>query len=153
VDLEALSPDAPGARLLDGFVRSDDPNLVAAVRAASDGLGAQVVFDAVGGIMFEKALACLGHRGRLVEISATGKRRVDFDLADFYHNESQLFGADSRKLDLTASARILKAHVPAFERSDYKPPVVSQVFGLEDGRAAYEAAAKSGGGRVVIRPG
>ena len=55
--------------------------------------------------MFRSALNCLALRGRLVEIAATGQREVSFDLADFYHNESRLFGVDTLKRDLTASAR------------------------------------------------
>jgi hypothetical protein len=51
-------------------------------------------------------------RGRLVEIAATGQREVSFDLVDFYHNESRLFGGDTLKRDLTASAEVLDALTP-----------------------------------------
>jgi XapX domain-containing protein len=44
--------------------------------------------------------------GRLVEIAATGQREVSFDLIDFCHNESRLFGVDTLKHDLTASAKV-----------------------------------------------
>ena len=47
-------------------------------------------FEAFGGVMFRTALQCLGFRGKVVEIAATGRREVSFDLADFYHNESRL---------------------------------------------------------------
>jgi NADPH:quinone reductase len=57
--------------------------------------------------MFRSALTCLALRGRLVEIAATGQREVSFDLVDFYHNESRLFGVDTLKRDLAASAQIL----------------------------------------------
>ncbi|MEJ1977742.1 MAG: hypothetical protein WDN49_18160 [Acetobacteraceae bacterium] len=33
----------------------------------------EVVFDSVGGVVFEKALGALGHRRRLVEIGSTGR--------------------------------------------------------------------------------
>jgi NADPH:quinone reductase len=82
-------------------------DLPAEVRAATEGKGADVVFDLVGGMMFRSALKCLAWRGRLVEIAATGRREVSFDLADFYHNESRLFGVDTLKRDLTASAEVL----------------------------------------------
>ena len=36
-------------------------------------------------------------------------REVSFDLADFYHNESRLYGVDTLKRDLTASAAVLEA--------------------------------------------
>jgi hypothetical protein len=37
---------------------------------------------------------------------------VSFDLVDFYHNESRLFGGDTLKRDLTASAEVLDALTP-----------------------------------------
>jgi NADPH:quinone reductase len=68
-----------------------------------------VVFDTVGGLMFEPALKSLRHRGRLLEITSAGDRRVGFDLLDFYHNESQLFGIDTRARDAVASSILLEA--------------------------------------------
>jgi NADPH:quinone reductase-like Zn-dependent oxidoreductase len=41
---------------------------------------ADVIFDSVGGPMFEPALRSLGHRSRQVEITSVGDRRVSFDL-------------------------------------------------------------------------
>jgi hypothetical protein len=48
---------------------------------ARRGGGAQFIFDAVRGPMFEPALQALGHRVRQVEITSVGDRRVSFDLA------------------------------------------------------------------------
>ncbi len=84
-------------------------DLPAEVRAATGGRAADVVFDLVGGVMFRNAVNSLALRGRLVEIAATGQREVSFDLADFYHNESRLYGVDTQKRDLTASAEVLEA--------------------------------------------
>ena len=85
------------------------------VARATDGRGAQVIFDAVGGPMFEPGLKALGHYGRQVEIASVGNRRVSFDLLDFYHNESRLFGVDTRHRDATASAALLEALTPFFD--------------------------------------
>jgi NADPH:quinone reductase len=74
----------------------------------------------VGGVMFRSALKCLAPRGRLVEIAATGQREVSFDLADFYHNQSRLFGIDTLKRDLTASAQVLDALTPGLVAGDYR---------------------------------
>jgi NADPH2:quinone reductase len=73
------------------------------------------VFDSVGGVLFERSLRSAANRGRLVEIALTGQRRVDFDLIDFYHNETRILGADTRKLDAVESGKILAALVPGFE--------------------------------------
>jgi NADPH:quinone reductase len=142
-------PLPPAGALLDDFVDSD-ADVPDAVRRLTGGLGADVVFDSVGGVMFERAVRCAAHRGRVVEIGATGKRRVDFDLIDFYHNETQLLGADTRKLDASASGRILAALVPGFESGLYRAPTIAETHPLADGVAAYRAVERGSRGRVVI---
>ena len=102
--------------------------------------------------MFRTALACLGLRGRLIEISATGQREVTFDLADFYHNEGRIVGVDTLKLDLVAAGDILEALRPGFENGDYSPPAIARIFPMSDAAAAYQAVADGQGGRVVLRP-
>jgi NADPH:quinone reductase-like Zn-dependent oxidoreductase len=151
VDRHAPHPEAPiravAERLIIGA--SDPP---AAVRAATGGRGADVVFDAVGGVMFRTALGCLALRGRLIEISATGQREVTFDLPDFYHNESRLFGVDTLKRDLVASARILDALTAGFEAGDYRAPPIGQTVPLAAAREGYRKVAAGAAGRIVVMP-
>jgi NADPH2:quinone reductase len=142
-------PPPPAGELIDTFV-STEGDVAAQVKELTGGKGAEVVFDAVGGVMFEAALRSLRHRGRLVEISGTGKRRVDFDLIDFYHNELRIFGADTRKLDAVVSARILSSLAPGFENGSYRGPTIARAYPLADGVAAYEAVARGTRGRVVL---
>jgi NADPH:quinone reductase-like Zn-dependent oxidoreductase len=130
---------------------ADAPTIAAAVRGATDGRGADVVLDCVGGMMFRHALDCLAPRGRVVEMSATGAREVTFNIADFYHNESRLIGIDSLKLDLTASAEVLEALRPGFDAGDYRPAPIARRFALGDVVAAYQAVADGEQGRVVLR--
>ena len=61
--------------------------------------GVDVVFDVVGGPMFEPALRSLGLGGRQVAIASTGESRVSFDLVEFYHNRAHLIGVDSNKFE------------------------------------------------------
>jgi len=151
VDRSAPHPDAAIGRIAESMiVGATDP--AAAVREATQGRGADVVFDAVGGVMFRQALACLAIGGRLIEISATGVREVSFDLADFYHNESRLIGVDTLKLDLVRSAEVLEALRPGFEAGDYEPAPIARIFSLRDAVAAYQAVAGGERGRVVLRP-
>jgi NADPH:quinone reductase len=56
------------------------------VRELTKGHGADVVFDTVGGPMFEIALKSLANRDSVLEISSVGERRVSFDLIDFAIN-------------------------------------------------------------------
>jgi len=131
---------------------ADGAEVPNAVRGATDGRGADVVLDCVGGVMFRHALDCLAPGGRLVEMSVTGAREVTFNLADFYHNESRMFGIDTLKLDLVQTASMLDALALGFEAGDYLPARIAQRFPLSDAVAAYEAVAAGEPGRVVLEP-
>ena len=148
VDRAPPPPESPAAALIDAFVGTND--FATEVRRLTGGRGAEVVFDTVGGVMFEPSLAALSHRGRLVEISGTGKRRVEFDVVDFYHNEGRIFGADSRKLDTLASAKVLSDLVPGFESGQYRAPIVAETYPLADGVTAYGSVSRGTRGRVVL---
>src|SRR6202043_2148420 len=113
------------------------------------GNGADVVFDLVGGVMFRSAVNSLALRGRLVEIAATGQREVTFDLADFYHNESRLFGVDTLKRDLTASAEVLDALTPGFIAGDSQAAQSPEFRGLGGTRGPYRKVPPGPAGRIV----
>jgi NADPH2:quinone reductase len=87
--------------------------------------------------MFRAAVNSLALRGRLVEIAATGQREVSFDIADFYHNESQLYGVDTLKRDLTASAEVLAAPTPGFIAGEYRAAPITETCGPGDAEEAY----------------
>jgi len=108
----------------------------AGVREATRGHGADVVFDLVGGPMFEKCLTVLAWRGRQVAISSSLEPRVSFNLVDFYHNESRLFGVDSLKLSFAETAEILCNLTPGFESGEFPPPQVL-TFPLAEGPKVY----------------
>jgi NADPH:quinone reductase len=143
---------APSANLADFLLDSGDPEMGSQLRAHTAGRGADVIFNTAGGPVFGIALTLLAHRGRQVEITSPTERRVTFDLVDFYHNESQLFGLDTLKRDLTASGRILEKLRPGFDSGVYQSPIVSKTMPLADAQQAYELVAKGERGRVVLKP-
>jgi NADPH:quinone reductase-like Zn-dependent oxidoreductase len=151
VDRQAPLDDAPIRSIAEALIIGA-ADLGAAVKQATGGRGADVVFDCVGGVMFRPALACLALRGRLVEISSTGSREVSFDLVDFYHNESRLFGVDTLKRDLVASAKILDALAEGFEAGDYRAAPTAASFPLGEAAAAYKRVAEGALGKVVLHP-
>jgi NADPH:quinone reductase len=142
----------PAASCADLLVDSRDPEMGSQLRAHTAGRGADVIFNAAGGPVFGIALGLLAPRGRQVEITSPTERRVVFDVVDFYHNESQLFGVDTLKRDLTASGRILEKLLPGFEAGSYQPAAISQVLPLAQAPLAYELVAKGEAGRVVLKP-
>lgn len=144
-------PDAPIHGIAERLI-IDAKDLAAEGRAATSGNGANVVFDLVGGAMFRSAVNSLGVGGRLIEIASTGQREVSFDLIDFYHNESSLFGVDTLKRDLEASAKVLDALTPGFVAGDYRAAPIAQTYGLGQAQEAYRNVGAGAQGRIVLRP-
>jgi NADPH:quinone reductase len=151
VERSAPRPDAPICAIAETLIVGAR-DLPAEVRAATCGKGADVVLDLVGGVMFRNALKSLSLRGRLVEIASTGQREVSFDLVDFYHNEGRLFGVDTLKRDLTASAEVLDALAPGFAAGDYRAAPIEKTCELGRAQEAYRAVAAGAAGRIVLRP-
>ena len=127
---------------VDAWIDLETTDLATGARALTSGCGADVVFDVVGGAMFEKCLAAVAWRGRQVAISSSPESRVAFNLVDFYHNESRLFGVDSLKLGFEKTADILRQLVPWFESGAFPPPSFS-AFSLEEGPRLYRDIAES----------
>ncbi len=138
----------------DVVVNLGDEELQKAVFAATEGKGANVILDTVGGSMVEKCLEVLAHKGRLTEISAPAKEpRVSFDLRDFYHREARLFGVDSRVQGVSGCAPILEALTPGFEANAFLPPSAIESYALEDAVKAYEQVLnRSTSSKVVLAP-
>lgn len=144
-------PGTPAADVITAFVPLD-AEVGTEVKRLTGGRGADVVYDAVGGVTTHAALASLAPRGRLVVVSAVGPRTVDIDLVSLYRNETRILGVNSLKLDLVASARVLEAINPYFQSGAFRPPPIAGTYPLQDGVAAYQAVAKGSPGRIVIQP-
>jgi NADPH:quinone reductase len=125
----------------DAFINTQQKDLPAEVKALTNGRGVDVVLDAVGGPVFEPALKSLGLDGRQVVITSVGKRRVEFDLMDFYRNRQRLLGVDTAKLTGAQIARIMAELRAGFEEGRLQPPAV-KTWSLAQATTAYEAVAK-----------
>jgi len=153
VDRHAPGPETPAAAVIDHFLVFDPAADVGAqIKGLTGGKGAQVVYDAVGGVTTPAALASLAHLGRMVVISAVGPRAVEIDLRDLYHNETRILGTDSRKLSVVDSARRLQKMGSYFESGEFRPLPITAHYPLDEGPAAYQAVAEHIAGRVVINP-
>jgi NADPH2:quinone reductase len=137
---------------VDDWIDLESTPLAAGCRALTSGRGAEVVFDTVGGPMFEACLASVARRGRQVAIASGGMPRVTFSLVDFYHNESTLIGVDSLKWGFADTAQVLRDLVPVFESDEFPPPVV-QALRLENGPDVYRQIDTGKlRGKVVLTP-
>jgi NADPH:quinone reductase-like Zn-dependent oxidoreductase len=139
-------------QMFDGQVNTSTQDLAKTVKALTNGRGADVAFDTVGGALFESTLRSLRHRGRHVVINSAGERRVSFDLLDFYHEELTLSGIDTVKYDPDASAEVLDELRPGFETAALTPSklVTFPLCSASDAYCAVQAG--TSGSKVVLIP-
>jgi NADPH:quinone reductase len=123
-----------------------------AVLAATNGEGADLVLDAVGGPLFEPALNSLTKKGRMVVITTTpDKQHVSFNLFDFYRKGLRLLGLMTSFLDAEGSAAVLRDLSPGFDEGALRAPAIADRYPLEQAGMAY-ARVESGeaAGRVLL---
>jgi NADPH2:quinone reductase len=126
---------------VDFFVNTRTKELPFEVKAVTNGKGADLVFDAVGGPMFETCLKSLRVGGRQVAITSIGNGRVEFSLVDFYHNLQRLMGVDTVKLTGPAIAKIMDKLRAGFEDGYLRASPV-QRWSLDQAIEAYTAVEK-----------
>lgn len=128
----------------------DYDSMVKRVHELTDGRGANIAFDCVGGSLFEPCLKSLGQRGRQIDITSVGTRRVSFDLVDFYHHQLALYGVDTRAYDTVASAAILKELTPGFESGALSSATIQSRYSIDQAIEAYKKVVAGAGGKVVL---
>jgi len=108
------------------------------VKELTEGKGADLILDVVGGPLFDACLHSLAQRGRQVAIASVGNPVVTFNLVDFYHREVHLIGLDTLKLSSGESAEILRGLLPGFKEGIFSAPPVKMVP-LDEAIEAYRA--------------
>ncbi len=108
------------------------------VKKLTDGKGANLILDVVGGPLFQPCLESLAQRGRQIAIASAGSPRVTFNLVDFYHQEACLIGIDTLRLSFGEAAEILKALLPGFKAGVFSPSAVEAVS-LDQAISAYRS--------------
>ena len=129
-------------------------DFVAAVRAATDGRGVDVVLDIVGGDYLPRNLECLRLDGRLVQIGLIGGSRSSIDLRGILQKRLTLTGSTLRPrtpIEKGAIAKALERHVwPLLARGEVRP-IVHAVFPLERAADAhYELESGRVVGKIVL---
>jgi NADPH:quinone reductase-like Zn-dependent oxidoreductase len=121
-------------------------DVAARARALTDRKGVDVVFEHVGGSVFEAAVAALARDGRLVTCGATTGGKVTLDVNLLFGRHLALLGSwMGRRSDLNA---VLK-HVA----SGALKPVVDSVLPLAEARRAHERLeARDTFGKLVLVP-
>jgi NADPH:quinone reductase-like Zn-dependent oxidoreductase len=122
------------------------PDLAKQVRARTGGKGVEVVFEHVGGPVFEQAVAALARDGRLVTCGATLGSRVSLEI-------NALFGKHLTLMGSWMGRRSEMEKVLEFVRDGRLKPVVDTVLPLSEARRAHERIeARAHFGKVVLVP-
>jgi NADPH:quinone reductase-like Zn-dependent oxidoreductase len=121
-------------------------DLAAEVRSLTGKKGVEVVFEHVGGPVFERAVGALARNGRLVTCGATAGGKASLDL-------NQLFGRHLTLLGSWMGRRAELIEVLQFVRDGRLAPVVDSVVPLAEARRAHERIeARLHFGKVVLVP-
>jgi len=121
----------------DDWIDLETEPLPDAVSRRTNGRGADLVLDVVGGSLFQAINRSLARRGRHVVI-ASNPPEVTLNLVDFYHRESRLIGVDTLKLSYQESAEVLNRLLPLVKAGTLTPPEIKSVS-LEEALGSYRA--------------
>jgi NADPH:quinone reductase len=135
------------------MIDASSADIPTAVREASGGHGADIVYNTVGSPYFAAANQAMAHGGRQILI-ATVERPVPFDIFAFYRGQHTFLGIDSLALDARASAGLLRELLPGFASGQLKPfPVVETAsYPLQRAIDAYRAVQAIARDRIVLLP-
>jgi NADPH:quinone reductase len=133
--------------------RTED--FVTTVNETTDGRGADVIFDPVGGDTFERSRRCIAWEGRLLVIGAAGGRYFDAPTNHILVKNYSVVGVHwggyrTRNPDLVAQAH---AELVDLHAAGAITPLVSQVVSLDDAVPALDSlTAGRTVGKVVVIP-
>jgi NADPH:quinone reductase-like Zn-dependent oxidoreductase len=131
---------------MDVGINHASQDVVEEVMRVTDGRGVDLVFEHVGGELFQKGLDSMAKDGRLVICGAHSGEVVPFDIIPFFRAQKQVIGSFvydrweiEKVLDLAARGLI--------------EPLVYKVFPLGEAREAMEVMERREHfGKIVLRP-
>jgi len=140
---------------LDHGIDSANADVGAAVRAATNGRGVDVVIDLIGGSVLANNLGALGQRGRLVLVGLLGGAGAPVDLSVVLRKRLTLIGTTLRARPLEEkiiATRLFASQVIPWLERGIIHPVIDSVFSFEQFRDA-QARLESNQvfGKVIVR--
>src|SRR5581483_604161 len=145
------SSDAKLARAselgMDVGINHATQDVVEEVMRATDGRGVDLVFEHVGGELFQKGLDSLAKDGRLVICGGHSGEVVPFDIIPFFRGQKQIIG--SFVYDRWEIERVLD-----YAARGLIEPLVHRTFPLEEAKEAMEMMERREHfGKIVLKPG
>ncbi|MEE9199716.1 MAG: zinc-binding dehydrogenase [Dehalococcoidia bacterium] len=109
-----------------------EPNYSKKVRELTDGKGVDLIFDSIGGSVWDENFECLKQGGRLVNCGVTGGHRASLRIGQMFTRGLTLMGASNgSKADF--------ADVMKLVRQGQIRGIISQTFPLEAAAEAHRA--------------
>jgi NADPH:quinone reductase-like Zn-dependent oxidoreductase len=131
---------------LDHGINHKTHDVVAEVMRLTDGMGVDLVFEHVGGELFQKGLDSLAKDGRLVICGGHSGEVVPFDIIPFFRGQKQVIG----------SFVYTRAEVEScleLARKGKITPLVYKVFPLSEAREAMATMERREHfGKIVLKP-
>ena len=139
----------------DVLVNYKEQDFVAEVKTATDGKGADVVLDFVGGSYWDKHADCLAVGGRVVVIGLLGGASAKVNLAQLLMRRYQILGLVMRSRPVADKVAITRAfsreNLDALAKGRLRP-VVDRALPLAEARAAHEQMEDNANvGKIVLR--
>ncbi len=142
----------------DGIVvitKNGQPELASKVMEVTEGRGADVCLELVGGSYVPESLRALAMRGRLVLVGLLAGIAAEIDLSLVLRRRLHLFGTMLRSRPLEEkilAAQMLQHNLTPLFASGTLKPIVERVFPLEKaGEAHAYLAANEGFGKLVLQ--
>jgi NADPH:quinone reductase-like Zn-dependent oxidoreductase len=134
------------------FIDTSSSDIREAVLELTDGRGADLALDTVGGALFLPALRSLRFDGRMVGIFSAPEPQVDFSVKEIYNRQLHVTGLASVFMDGADAARIFDQLRPLFDRGLLTPPAV-RTWPLENSAEAYQTVLDGSAGiKQVLLP-
>lgn len=134
------------------FIDTTSADMREAVLELTDGRGADLALDTVGGALFQPALRSLRFGGRMTGIFSAPEPQADFSVAEIYNRQLHVTGLASVFMDGADVARIFDQLRPLFDRGFLVPPAV-KTWPLENSAGAYQTVLDGSAGiKQVLLP-
>jgi NADPH2:quinone reductase len=139
-----------GAEVAIDYLEDD---FVAAVKQATENRGADVIYDPVGGDVFDRSLKCIAWEGRLLVIGFASGRIAELPTNRALLKNCSVVGVNWGMYNLMNPELIRRTHddLMALHEAGKIAPLVSEVLAMTQARSAAQRLADRGTvGKIVI---
>jgi NADPH:quinone reductase len=141
---------------LDHGINYVDTDFADEVQRLTDGKGADVIVDSVGGVTLQRSLACLAYRGRVITVGDAGRAGGQpLDISTMRPNNQSLTGVFLGAELFLGGPRahdLIAAHLAAIAAGDLTV-VIDRTYALAEAAAAHAyIESRQSFGRVLLIP-